>query len=78
MPAREPEYNTGGAQVFRVYDRALKRRYTTATITGQVDDGLEILDQPANDGGGQPLPPEFDVTKTGTASTDSTSQEATK
>lgn len=54
----------------RVYDKELKRRYTVGVANPDVHD---VLDEPALDGAGVPLEPEFDVTPTGrrTASADS-------
>ena len=73
MSERDPEYLTGGHQAFRVYDPALKRKYTATSV----DDGLELLDEQATDGTGVQLPPEFNVTKSGKPAS-TTSQEDSK
>lgn len=74
MPERDPEFLTGGHQAFRVYDLSLKRKYTT----GHVVDGLEVVDEQATDGSGNPLEPEFGVTKTGKPTAAASTQEASK
>lgn len=48
----------------RVYDAALKRKYSVPEEQ-PLADGLEVVDDNAYDHNGDPLPPEFDVTKGG-------------
>ena len=74
MSERDPEYLPGGYQAFRVYDPALKRKYSTTSL----DEGLEVVDEQSTDGAGNLLPPEFDVTKSGRPTAAATSQEAPK
>lgn len=53
---------------FRVFEKALKRKYTiTASSAEEIDpDVYDVLDEPASDHLG-PLAPEYDVTKSGRA-----------